>query len=294
MNNSRPPVLILGLGRSGSKLVQQILNHNKDVYIGPELNFYCVFKDDLLKQVRAIGNLKTEGNIERVVDLVYSQQIQKVYAFTRPIPKESLRELLLNGERTERGVFEGLIRSRAKVEKGDADIAGVKFPFHFSFIQRALEWYPDGRIVFLLRDPRAILASELRKKTQGRSVSSGFPKYRSLMVQKAAITIYVLVSAYWYYRVVGRYKDLDNVYILKYENLILSPESTVRDLCDFLQIGYMHNMTEVSLRDSSFETRRLNGFTFASLQNWKRELGNGPKFLVRSLLGSFLKEYGYQ
>lgn len=274
--------------------MRQILNHNQAVYIGPELNFYCVLKEDLLRHIRAIGDLKTDANIERVVELLYSQQIQKAYAFTQPIPKESLRKRLLNGERTERGVFECLMRSRAKVEKCDADIAGVKFPFHFSFVQRALAWYPDGRIIFLLRDPRAILASELRKKTQGRSVSSGFPKYRWTIVQKAAITIYVLVSAYWYYRVVGRYKDLDNVYVLKYENLILSPENTVHDLCDFLQIRYMQNMTDVSLRDSSFETRRLNGFMFASLQNWKRELGGGPNLLIRSLLGRFLKEYGYQ
>lgn len=294
VNTKQFPVLILGLGRSGSKLVRQILNHNDEVYIGPELNLYSVCKDSLLKHIHEIGDLKEDVNIEEILELVYSQKIQKTHSFTEPIPREQLRSLLLKGERTPKGVFDSLIRGRAEVKKRNARVVGVKFPFHFSFTKNVLEWYPEAKIIFLLRDPRAILASELKKKAEGRSVSTSFPKFRSAMVLKAAVLLYVLISVYWYSRVIGRYRNMRNVYLLKYENLILEPEGAIRDLCDFLDIAYDEEMKNVSLRDSSFDRKQSDGFRVEPLKKWEQELGRGQKLLLQSLLGDFLSDYGYQ
>jgi len=288
------PIVILGLGRSGSKLLRDILNYSRDVYIAPELGFHFVFKSGLLKQMRKLGDFRQDSNVEKLVDAVYSEGGSKAHLFVRSIPRDELRLSLLNGDRTERSVFESFVRSKANADKPGATVIGAKFPFHFSFTPQIREWYPQGKIVFLVRDPRAIAASELRKKIDRPSPTSEFPHFRSKAVLRAAIVSYVVSSALWYSIVIKRHKDLSNVYLLRYEDLVLEPESTIRKLCEFLGIRHEDRMENVKLKDSSFDTWEAKGFRVESVRRWEQELSVMQKQILTSVLGAYLNAFGYR
>ena len=76
-----------------------------------------------------------------------------------------------------------------------------------------LEWFPDGRVVHCMRDPRAIYVSELRRRAEH---AVGFP-YRQLAAVPALLARFVLLEVVWAWaRAVHRHRQLSRRYPDRY------------------------------------------------------------------------------
>ena len=80
----------------------------------------------------------------------------------RNVERERFEARLLAGERSERGVFLAMLGLYAEA-KG-VTRTGEKTPAHVREVGTLLEWFPDARVVHMVRDPRAIYVSELRRR----------------------------------------------------------------------------------------------------------------------------------
>lgn len=289
----KSPIIILGVGRSGSKLVQNILNKNNEVYICPEMNFYSPYKKGIFSEIQ---NIKKDGNYSINLVKKVSKIKGKTSTFIEPMDIPLLTDKIEKGNFSPKIFFSLLVTEKANMIKPSATILGAKFPFHFSFSGKFKKWYPNTKYIYLFRDPRAVLASELIMKSKT-SKSSKFPTSRMPVINRLQINIYVLVQYLAYYThlkaLLKNNKWKDSI-LIKFENLILDTENTIHGISNFCEIEYTDEMKDIVVYGSSFH-KKQKGFNKKTLYKWEEKLTNIEKYTfkkVNSLFDKFFKRHG--
>lgn len=184
-NAQTVPIFILGMPRSGTTLVEQIISSHSQVYGAGEL-------EDLN---RLINPLLKQGGL-------FDQKI-----------------------------LDGIRRDYlARIDRigGGLPYVTDKMPHNFRWISIIAAAFPEARIVHVKRDPRAVCWSN----------------YKHYFKQKGLGYTYDLGDTISYYRL---YEDLmrtfeqqipGRIYPLDYEKLTTDPDVEIRNLVDFLDIGW--------------------------------------------------------
>jgi len=95
-------------------------------------------------------------------------------------------------------------------------------------------------------------------------------------------------------RIHKRYRNMDNYYLSRFEDIVLQPEKYLKQLCDFLKIDFKENMLYPSIVDSSYEkSRKKIGFDKKTLSRWKNHISPKSEALIKLLLKNEMKEMGY-
>ncbi|MDB5173760.1 MAG: uncharacterized protein JWN51_2533 [Phycisphaerales bacterium] len=121
-HGSRRPVFILGMPRSGTSLVEQILASHPDVFGGGEL-------DLLLRAVRSVVAMN------RAKGAVYPESLDFIS--------------VADADRLAAGYLDGIASLNA-----DARYVTDKMPMNFQFLGLAEVLLPDCRVIHCVRDPR--------------------------------------------------------------------------------------------------------------------------------------------
>lgn len=207
------PIIIGGCGGSGTSLLRQVLNRHSKIYIAPETHVFAknrIYRDwdsargQLTK--RSVFGLRTSGlTMFTGFDLKHSD-------FTSANPLD-------NKENDFTEVVEQLF-SKPMNAKGKV-IWGEKTPnnaYHFPDILRTL---PNSKCIMMVRNPYDNITSLINRKY---SISH-------------AVSRYLLTNAFGL-----RVQDTQRLIILKYEDLVKSPQRTLHTLMDQLGLGYEDKM----------------------------------------------------
>ncbi len=104
----------------------------------------------------------------------------------------------MQAPRTLQGVFAALLKVHAAANH--KSIPGAKFPVHYSYAERLIEWFPDCRIIHTVRDPRAVYASQATKHTKDeRSMSK-------VLWKRLQRFVHINIQSWWTTRVHERMK----------------------------------------------------------------------------------------
>lgn len=286
------PVFIMGFSRTGSTLLQQILNKYTEVEILPELHLlwprrlHADFKTIVRHQ---IGNRITEKNIDHLIDLMFSKKLKGVFwkhIDKHNIERQLLKQKIMDSERSIKNIFDVLME--IKLLASHKKTAGAKFPVHYSYIDHLLKWYPNCKIIHTVRDPRAIFVSQYYKhlRTAGR-----ITRFFTGIIQ----FIHVNVSLHGITKFHDKMKDLQNYYIIRYEDLVTDPEKTLNDLAHFLNIQFKEDIADPELfQNTSLEERRIGkGFYKTSIHAWKAKLPKSINSLLLRLNNKFMHLFDY-
>ena len=151
------------------------------------------------------------------------------------MPRADLEQRLLAGERSERGVFTAV--PRRMPDRKHKAIFGEKTPAHIRWADTLMAWYPDARIVHMVRDPRGVYRSELRRRT----ASPGSQPYRWLVRVPPLMRAFVLRDR----RGLGgrrggpppslrRYPA--HYLAVRFEDLVRTPDTEIDRVCAFLGV----------------------------------------------------------
>jgi len=284
--------------RTGTTLLRSLLNCSADVAIslgeshffgGPRF-FGLLTRRGYRQRVAAIGDRATDEGAARIADYVYAHPHLNPN-FWGPLLNslsrdEFLARLLASDER-ERALFELALSCGAR---GRA-IGGEKTPAHIYAVPTLLHWFPAGKIIHTLRDPRAVYVSNRRKyERRGlpRPVGLVYELYRSLE------TIYEWRRVTRLHR---RYQQRypDRYYLSKYEDLIADPVSHLQRLCDFVGVAFTEEMLRQTFTNSSFLPRnQLQGFDTAALDRWRQHLPPALNRWFTLWCRKSLLEFGYK
>lgn len=204
-------LFIGGVPRSGTTLLQKILNNHSLVYGGPEFD-----------HMPAIGNLYSDMLLGVKSGRQYDYYNEKIIKNAFNI---FLQSVLVNNIDTKKIIIS---------EKTPDNV------LHFEKISRVL---PDAKFIFVVRDPRAILNSfqNVGRKAKRIKKSSNYGNHILYDLNRIYSSI-IHGDSYSLNR-------NNKCYTIYYEELISNPRSTLEALCDFIEIKFEEEMLKYSNRD---------------------------------------------
>jgi hypothetical protein len=298
-------VFIVGVSRSGTTLIKNILNASSTVGIATENHYlgHLVPGEGARHVFRRFGDLSEDRNVERLVDFVYAggmatasrlRGMSRQWRWTvRNVARDEFLRRILASDRSERAIFSVLLDVYA--EKKGKQIKGEKTPAHVRYVDTLFRWYPSARLIHMIRDPRGIYVSELRRRTQ---TPETLP-YRLLgrvppLLAGAVLleTTFVWAESIWRLRR-NRRRYGPNYLGVRFEDLVADPQREVRRVCAFVGIPFEPAMLE---QDVVSWGQRLGqrGIDRGAAERWRDSIGPLPDRWLRFWFRSRLRALGYR
>ena len=213
------PIFLFSLPRSGSTLLQRILMRHEKIGTTPEpwilIPFLQIFRN---QGVVSDYSQKTllQGTHEFIETLPHKRD--DYFSAIRPATDELYKKHLSNNE----------------------SYFLDKTPRYYLFIEEIAQLYPDAKFIFLFRDPLQILSSIIQTWGNGR--------LHKLFASE--IDIYQGPQS-----LLNGYKKLQSSsFLVTYNDLISTPEKTLQDLMNYLELDW-----QTDLMDDG-PLRSLDGF----------------------------------
>ncbi len=201
-------IFVGGAPRSGTTLVQLILNAHPDIYGGPEFGRL----PDIINTWQRTAEDHQRG---RISTFCSRMQIDTCFA----------------------NLIEHLLLPTA--DRHGARLLSEKTPINVLVFSSLLEILPEARAIHVVRDPRAVVASLLQ--VGQRCLAKGGPIEDFTQDINLAInfTTKCLNAGFQAGSVVP-----NRVHTVLYEDLVTNPEPTIQKLCAFLKITLAEQMLE--------------------------------------------------
>lgn len=296
-------IFIVGVSRSGTSLMRKILNASDQIAISWENHFlgHLIPSEGARYKFRRFGGLSNDGNVHRLVNYIYSDDFRKSSRFrdvsnqwrwiVAKIDKQDFLQRILNSDRSERSLF--TIMMRVFADAKGKPIMGEKTPAHVRYVPTLLAWFPGGRVIHMIRDPRGIFVSELRRRRK----ATTFP-YQQLKRFDFLFKLYILLQTtiVWFESVnlYAKYKELypDNYYSLRFEDLVTDPENHIRRVCDFLGVDFQANMLRQFVVSDGFQAWQ-DGFDAHAADRWREHIAPWANRWFVFWFRKHLKQFGY-
>lgn len=271
----KPPLFLLGSQRSGTTMLRLMLNNHPSLAIPHESAFITIY----FKKLSKYGDLGDRANARRLLSDVSQHPLVKRgkliadpdAILDRPI--KSYRDFV-------DAIFQAYAQALGKPRWGD------KTPFYTPDIDVIRTIFPDAKILHLVRDGRDVVLSQ-------RSIewmSSNLPKLALDWQWKTTIA----------HKVGAVLKD--DFLEIHYEDLVLSPEETLRKICHFVRepyepamLSYSESAKDVVPAESlKWHRNSIQPPDPSQLFKWKTQLSRAERIIFEQLAGEALDLFGYE
>ncbi len=297
-------LFIVGVSRSGTSLMRRILNRSSQIALLDETFYvgHLVRWIGVRYRLRRFGDLTVDDNVRRLVDYIYSDEFRRYSRFKHiswqwewfreNIPPQTMLQRFLASDRSEEGLFDALMELFA--ESQQAEIGGEKTPAHLYYVPVLKRWYPEAAFIHMMRDPRAVFASEIRRRKK-------YPvtiTYRLLSRVEPLLKLFLLaqVTISWKngIRLYNRYKKLyaDDYHLVVFEELVEEPERRIAELCRELAIEFQPVMLEQKVI-SYGQHQGQRGFDRTARERWRSQIPGWVDRWFRLWFARDMKRLGY-
>jgi hypothetical protein len=274
-----PYVFVVGCPRSGTTLLQRMLDHHPQLVVANDTHFI----------IRAVPGLQPGSNPPLTDDLV--ERAVGHHRFHRlGVPTSEARELA-RGARTYREFIAALYSRLAAVR--DKPLAGEKSPDYVKRLPTLSSLFPWARTIHIVRDGRDVALSTREWAREDRG-----PGRFALWREEP-----MAVLALWWRELVRsgrqdgdalgprRYREV------RYEELVKEPDERLRELAAFLGLPYAASMS----RYFEGRTRREPGLSakkawlppISGLRDWRTQMSERDAELFEAIAGDLLSKLGY-
>lgn len=269
------PIFLVGCPRSGTTLLQQMLDAHPDVAIAPETFFIRNF---WLKQDK-YGNLGEDHNYYQLVeDIISLPEFQEM-----ELDPEVYRAAAWKSSRSYPLLLRLLLEQFA--HKRDVAIVGEKTPNHLLYISILQQFFPTARFVHIVRDPRAVVASWQTVPWTTGTLAGDAAVWRRYMSTARGCPVALKPS----------------LYTLHYEALIETPKITLKALCQFLQIQFEPAMLAyhqqpshtVNAKREPWKINAKKQLSQTSLSRWQSTLSNSMIAEIEAVVWPEMMHFGY-
>jgi hypothetical protein len=298
-------IFVVGVPRSGTTMMRTILDTSDRISIARENHYmgHVFGRRGARHFFRRVGeDLTNDETIRKIVDLIYSGEYERQAGWRPPSPhwywlienidRDVMERRLLAAERTERGQFRAFISIYAE-KKGKA-IWGEKTPTHLNFTDELLGWFPDAKVVHMLRDPRAIYVSDLyRRQNRDRWPYTWLDKVPLLL--EAYLLVLTVLTWRSALRLHSALKERhpDNYRLVRFESVVTDPDRTLADVFGFVGVDVPEGAKSVGLVARHGMRSSDEGIDPKAASRWRERIHPFAKWTIEKALGRSLAKYGY-
>ena len=275
---------VLGKERSGTTLLQLMLNAHANIIAPPESRFI------ILLYFR-YGKTKkwTEQIISSLCDNLFEEGLFRDFW---GIDKQQLKNQLITAK--DMLTFSLLCKIIFRISapgKNEVRIFFDKNPLYYYFLPELNKIFPEAKYLHLVRDYRANLVSHRKVFTVKKGTDIAFRWMKVNMLVEEA-----------------KKMAPQNYFTLTYESLVGSPVDTLSKVCLFLNLPFDENMVQnhQSGMYSKFNSNKKEGFLKVHqnvfnpinpslISEWKEKIPKEELMNVEAAVGNFAKSmYGYE
>ena len=263
------PVFVVGAPRSGTTLLRVMLNRHAAIGLCDETYFFYYVN----ARRNTFGDLADPDRRRLLIDRYLETDRMRRLQLDLP----ALRERLQAGGLTYESFFAVILAFYA--ESQGKQRPGEKTPHHAWHTGDLLSWYPEGRVIHLMRDPRDVCGSLFNVSWGRRSALANGRLWTSLT--EAA----------------ERHHDNPRFLSVRYEELIERPEATLRSVCEFLEEPFDAAMLVAepdAQTDKPWFQRAQGALSRDRTGRWRDQLTPEQVQLVEWAAGDLMARYGYE
>jgi hypothetical protein len=277
-----PFVFIVGCARSGTTLLERIVNAHPQIAVAPELHWMTDY-------FRERKWLAPEGRVtaEQVSSMVGHKRFRQ-FDFRR----EDFEGLLGPGESPSYVTFLNRVFALYQKNKGKP-LVGNKTPAFVRRLPTLHGYWPEAKFVHLIRDGRDVCLSVLNWNHADRTAG----RYGTWAQDPVSTT------ALWWKRKVrlgrqgGQALGRGLYYEVHYEQLVARPEQECGKLCAFLGVPYDGAMLRFhegrTKDDPTLDAKRAWLPITPGLRDWRTQLPATDVERFEAVAGDLLSELGY-
>ena len=264
-------IFIIGVGRSGTSLLQSILNSHSKISFLPETQF---LRNYVFKKNVSIN----KSNYKEIIS-----QLEKDPRFSRlNICPKIVIEKSKNMIDVYRNITNFFLKNKNK------EIIGDKDPKIIENIEVLNYFFPNSKIIHIIRDPRDVVLSRTKARW-----SKKYPYFMHSIIYYLQMTLGR--------KMLYKYYNKNNFYEIKYEDLIKDPDYELKKICNFLEVEYennilnYHNSSKELVSKDEFEWKKetFNPVDNKNFNKWKKEFNFFKILIIESICYSHIKENFY-
>lgn len=263
-------VFIVGMPRSGTKLLRDLLNRHEDVAIFPnETHFFPV----LQSRMPSYNDITIRANFDRLyADLQNTAFFRRMTA--RGISLDCEQWFRSISGRGFPSLLAGLFACYRK--QTGCRIVGDKTPSYITHVPLLAHALPQAKFVHILRDPRDYVLS--MRAAWNKNSSRAVARWKD-GVRKCRRDA----------------KDSRVAYIeVKYEHLLQDPRQTLLRLCRFLDIAFTEDMLTLEQSTENLgDARGASTIVRDNVEKWRQQLSERELKAIESIAGQLMLELGY-
>ena len=300
-NSVSSPLFVVGPSRGGTAMMRSMLNNHPEIYLAGETHYF----DDLRVNLAAVATAPLDPEQERQCADYFRALSHRPYGHAGDpdqgwLSAEALRaEVAHIGEGAD-AWFEAYCRLNGE---GARRYWGEKTPRHIFRIPEILGRYPKARVICMVRDPRAIVASYRDWKNQGGfdfEKDAGHREALALEEARARSSYHILIQAMLWRGVANaalgardRFGEA-RVRVQRYEDFVADPAAASAAIMDWLGLAWNLELLAVPMHNSSFSSFDEGaGISREAVDRWRSKLSPAEIAAVQDACGGLMDRLGY-
>jgi hypothetical protein len=276
-----PMLFILGKGRSGTSLLQNLLDAHPGIIGGPESKFMVIFHP-------CFAHIKKWKETD-IIDFVEKLYMEPLFTALWHLDKKELTKILLSAiDFADYTLLCKIVYYQMRKGKENLIYISDKNPQYIIHLKTISKLFPEAKFVHIVRDPLDNIYSEITSFRIGNVLfrACQWVGYNSIVEKRKEIEP-------------GKYLTI------LYENLVSNTEGTMKLVCEYLDISFAGTMTQnqspdwlkahqermgIAENERMIHRNLMKPIDTSNVGKWKNKMDPYDQMIAEVVTGSFAKK----